>query len=334
MRRRAGMSTMAIGLALASTLVALSALGRGVAAQQAGEAWTPPRLADGQPDIEGMWNNTDAVFTPLELPEELLGRELTPAELQERAEARGSGRIEGSEWKGHENSRGVGGYGTYWFDWYFDKPVAVGAPALIVEPANGRIPKRLEHAQKLIDMNATKLHDVAENMEAADRCISRGVAGIMMPTEYNNGTLILQPPGYVVIHSEMIHNARIIPVDDTPHLDDRVKQWEGDPRGRWEGNTLVIESTNFRAVKNIRGPAPGTRSRQTEKQKLVERLTAVGPDAIHYSITIDDPETYTEPWTAAFPYRRDPEYLQFEYACHEGNYSVPNALGGARLEAR
>jgi len=168
-------------------------------------------------------------------------------------------------------------------------------------------------------------------MESGDRCLSRGVLGMMMPTEYNNGTLILQSPGYVVIHSEMIHNARVIPID-APHADAKVRQWEGDPRGHWEGNTLVVESTNFKAVKNIRGPSAGIRSRQSEAQRIVERFTLVGPDLLRYSITLEDQDTYAAPWTAAFPFNRDDDYLQFEYACHEGNYSVPNALGGARLE--
>jgi hypothetical protein len=171
-------------------------------------------------------------------------------------------------------------------------------------------------------------------MESGDRCISRGVLGMMMPTEYNNGTLILQPAGYVVIHSEMIHNVRIVPIDGTPHMSMKIRQWEGDPRGRWEGNTLVIESINFKLVENMRGATAGTRSRQTEGQKIVERLTVEGPDALSYSITVEDSETYTAPWTAAFPFKRDSEYMQYEYACHEGNYSVPNALGGARLEER
>ena len=168
-------------------------------------------------------------------------------------------------------------------------------------------------------------------MESGDRCISRGVLGMMMPTEYNNGTLILQSPGYVVIHSEMIHNARIIPID-APHADKKVRQWEGDPRGRWEGNTLIVESTNFRTVKNMRGPTAGTRSRQSETQRTVERFTLIGPDTLRYSVTMKDEETYNAPWTAAFPFNRDDSYVQFEYACHEGNYSVPNALGGARME--
>lgn len=300
--------------------------------QGASETWSPAVLSDGQPDIQGMWNNANAMFTPLELPEELLGREdLSEEELQERAELRAQTRIARSEWQGHENNAGgVGGYGTYWFDWYWATPVATGAPALIVQPSNGRVPQRIGAAAERIAMNLAQLHDAAENMESGDRCISRGVMGMMMPTEYNNGTLILQPPGYVVLHSEMIHNVRIIPVGDTPHADRRIRQWEGDPRGRWEGNTLVVESTNFKAVKNMRGPTAGTRSRQTEKQRIVERITVDGPDSLRYSITVDDPDTYAEQWTAAFPFNRDDDYLQFEYACHEGNYSVPNALGGAR----
>ena len=303
------------------------------AAQNAPDGWEPERLADGQPNIEGMWNNTRAVFTPLELPEDLAGRDdISTEELQARAEARGSGRISSSEWRGHENSGGVGGYGFYWFDWFFDKPTDIGQPSIIVEPASGRIPGRTADARERIALNMAQLHDSYANMETGDRCISRGVLGMMMPTEYNNGTLILQPPGLAVFHSEMIHNARIIPIDGGPHVDDGIRQWEGDPRGRWEGNTLVIESTNFRAVRNMRGPTAGTRSRQSEAQRIVERLTVVGPDALRYSVTMEDPETYTGPWTAAFPYDRDDEYVQFEYACHEGNYSVPNALGGARRE--
>ena len=303
--------------------------------RDATSAWTPSRLDDGQPDIQGMWNNTRAMFTPLELPEELSGQDLTTEELQARARARGEGRISRSEWQGHENnSGGVGGYGLYWFDWYFDAPTDIGQPSIIVEPATGRIPERTADARESVAMNLAQLHDSYANMESGDRCISRGVLGMMMPTEYNNGTLILQPPGYVVIHSEMIHNVRIIPITDSPHVDDEIRQWEGDPRGHWDGNTLVIESTNFKAVQNMRGPTAGTRSRQSEGQQVVERLTVAGPKALHYTIRMDDPETYAVPWTAAFPYDRDDDYVQFEYACHEGNYSVPNALGGARLEER
>ena len=303
-------------------------------AQNTPAEWQPPRLADGQPDIQGMWNNTRAIFTPLELPEDLAGRDdVTRDELRERAAARGNGRIEGSEWRGHENNQGgVGGYGYYWFDWYFDDPQDIGQPSIIVDPPTGRVPERTADATERIALNMAQLHDSYANMESGDRCISRGVLGMMMPTEYNNGTLILQPPGYVVFHSEMIHNARIIPLDDAPHVDEGIRQWEGDPRGRWEGNTLVIESTNFRAVGNMRGPTAATRSRQSEAQRIVERLTVVGPNALRYSVTMDDPETYTGQWTASFPYDRDDGYLQFEYACHEGNYSVPNALAGARKE--
>jgi hypothetical protein len=318
--------------ALAGGLMVASAFPAAAQNTPGATPYTPELLADGQPDITGMWNNSRAIFTPLELPEELAGKELSSDELQERAQARGEGRIAGSEWKGHEeNAGGVGGYGTYWFDWYWETPDDIGQASIIVDPPNGRIPASTANARESVAMAMAELHDEAGNMESGDRCISRGVLGMMMPTEYNNGTLILQSPGYVTIHSEMIHNVRIIPID-APHADTKVKQWEGDPRGRWEGNTLVVESRNFKAVKNMRGPTAGTRSRQSEKQHMVERFAVVGPDEIRYSVTMDDEDTYTAPWTAAFPFNRDDEYLQFEYACHEGNYSVPNALGGARQE--
>ena len=180
-------------------------------------------------------------------------------------------------------------------------------------------------------MSTAEQFDSADRMDADDRCITRGVLGMMLPTHVNNGKLILQTPGYVVIHSEMIHNARIIPID-TPHADKKIRLWDGDPRGRWEGNTLVVESTNFRAVKHIRGTSPLDSSRQSEAQRTIERFTLVGPDMLRYSVTMDDADTYTASWTVAFPFDRDNDYLQFEFACHEGNYAVPNALGGARAE--
>ena len=296
----------------------------------AAQDWEPARLADGQPDIQGMWNNADANHTPLELPDELSGRDsFTPEELRELAKARYDATIKANETL-REGDPGF--YALYWFDWYWQSPEGGEWPALLTAPKSGKLPALTEQASDRAAYIREHLHDTYANMEGGDRCISRGVLGMMMPTAYNNGTLILQAPGYVVMHSEMIHNARIVPIDAGPHVDQDIGLWEGDPKGRWEGNTLVIESTNFKAVDNMR--APKGRTHQSPRRRIVERFTPVGPDTLRYSVTMDDPEVWTAPWTVTFPWRRDAEYQQYEYACHEGNYAVPNSLSGARAEER
>ena len=292
-------------------------------------AWEPARLADGQPDIQGVWNNIDALSTPLELPDGFSGPDFSPDDLRAIAAARAA---EAERRAALPRPKSVGAYGAHWFDSFWNDAEKSPAPALIVEPPSGRIPDWTPEAHDVLRHNREHLHDSWEFMESADRCITRGVIGIMMPGVYNNGALILQTPGHVVILSEMIHRARVIPIDGRAHLDDRIRQWEGDPRGRWEGDTLVVESTNFRAVRSMRGATASVRSRQTERQRLVERFTVVGPDTLEYSLHVDDPETYAAPWTAAFPLKRDDGYDIYEYACHEGNYSVPNALSGARFK--
>ena len=317
-------------MAIGAVVFAIGTLPSAYAQTAAGSTrpWTPARLADGQPDIQGMWNNEEANFTPLELPKELAGRTtFTPEELQGRAEALAKSRIAAGDSTGPDD---VGFYALYWFDWYWRKPLAGDWPALVVDPPDGRMPSLTPEARKTAAYMRDHLHDAAETMEAGDRCVSRGVLGMMMPTAYNNGKLIVQTPGHVVIYSEMIHNARIIPLDGRAHLNANVDQWEGDPRGHWDGNTLVIESTNFKAVNNLR--APNGRARQSPKRRMVERLTIVDANTLNYSVTVDDPETYTAPWTIAFPYRRDDNYRQFDYECHEANYSVPNSLKGARTQ--
>ena len=294
--------------------------------------WTPNILADGQPDITGMWNNVGATATPLQLPEQFQGREPTAEELTAFIQGRDQAR-KAATWTGFENSRGVGAYENYWFDWFWED-IVVDAPALIVEPQNGRRPEMTERGKARAAYNAEHEHDSAATVESGDRCLSRGVFGMMMPTAYNNGKLILQSPGYVMIHSEMIHNARIIPIDAGPHVNDKIKLWEGDPRGHWEGNTLIIESTNFKYVPNMRAPGtPGPRNApQHEGRTMVETFTFVDQDTLRYSLTVDDPETYTAPWTVAFPYKRDNRYTQYEYACHEGNYAMESRLSGARVQ--
>jgi len=292
--------------------------------------WTPTRLADGQPNIQGMWNNEEANFTPLELPAELSGRtSFTKEELQKLAESRRKASLD----QGDQRGKGDPGfYSLYWFDWYWRNAAAGDWPALLVEPKTGKMPALTPEAQKVNAYIRDHLHDTYSNMESGDRCISRGVFGMMLPTAYNNAKLILQAPGYVVIHSEMIHNARIIPLDGRPHLGQAIRNWEGDPRGRWEGNTLVVESTNFRPVDNMR--AAGGRARQTERRRLVERFTITDANTLKYSVSMDDPTTYTAPWTVSYPYTRDDKYQQFEYACHEGNHAVPNSLSGERALER
>ena len=296
--------------------------------------WTPNILSDGQPDITGMWNNVGATATPLELSDQFQGRVPSQEEITEFIHARDSAR-KAAVWTGFENSRGVGAYENYWFDWFW-KDTVVDAPALIVDPPNGRRPALTEEAKLARAYNVAHEHDSAATVESGDRCLSRGVFGMMMPTAYNNGKLIVQSPGYVMIHSEMIHNARIIPIDAGPHLDERITQWEGDPRGRWEGNTLIIESTNFKYVPNMRAPGtggPGNAPQHTGR-KMVETFTFVDENTLRYTLTVDDPATYTAPWTVAFPYKLDNEYRQYEYACHEGNYAMDSRLSGARVQER
>jgi hypothetical protein len=172
-------------------------------------------------------------------------------------------------------------------------------------------------------------------MSLWDRCITRGVPGSMFPAGYNNAYQIVQTPGYVVIFHEMIHDARIIPIEPGPPLAAGVRLWMGDSRGRWEGDTLVIVTTNFNDRGWITTSAASGRIKgipHTEQLRLVERLTRTSEDSISYSVTIEDPPIYTRPWTVSFPLTRDPEYRIFEYACHEGNYAIENILRGARAQ--
>jgi hypothetical protein len=170
-------------------------------------------------------------------------------------------------------------------------------------------------------------------MSVWDRCITRGAPAGMFPAGYNNAYQIVQSKGYVVIHYEMIHEARIIPIDGRPHLPANVRSWNGDPRGRWEGNTLVVDTTNYNSKGWIATAAAGGRIKgvpQTESLHVVERFTRIDANTIDYEATIDDPKMFTRPWTVSVPLHRDPTYRIYEYACHEGNYAVGNILRGAR----
>ena len=212
--------------------------------------------------------------------------------------------------------------------------------SLVVDPPDGRIPALTPEAQQLAKerADARKGHnnDTWEDQSFYDRCISRGVMGSILPVIYNNGNEILQAPGMVIIRYEMIHETRIIPVskgplDGKPHVDAGVRSYMGDPRGHWEGNTLVVETTNL--IGNTNGIGlNGGGTPHSAALKLTERFTRVSKDVIDYEATIDDPKTWVKPWKVAFPLRRDPGFKVYEYACHEGNIGLLDILSGARAD--
>ncbi len=325
------MIRLILRLMVAAAVIAAIGAASPAAAQNDNGAWDPARLDDGQPNLNGTWNNVGSAHIPLELPDEFAGRDVTAEDIaalvQERSDQRKS-----VTWEGHENSRGVGAYANYWFDWFWKEPAGVDAPALLIEPASGKRPALTQKAQASVEWHQVHLHDSYSTMETGDRCLSRGTYGIMMPTAYNNGKMFFHTPDHLVILSEMIHNARVIPIDAGPPANSQVRLWNGDPRAHWDDNTLVVESRNFKAVENQRGP--GSRAPQTEARHVVERFTLLDDDTLRYELRVDDPETYAAPWTVAFNYKRDNDYLQFEYACHEGNYAVPNSLSGQRAQER
>ena len=286
-----------------------------------------PRTADGQLDLQGIWTN--GTLTPLERPPELRNKEFfTPQEAAEY-ERQARERTHGDRRDNDAEADLTVGYNDFWWD-RGTKIVSTRRTSIIVDPPDGRVPALTPQAQNkaAARAEARRLHpaDGPEDRSLADRCIVRGNAGPpMLPAGYNNNYQIVQAPGYVVILMEMMHDVRIIPIEPRPHLPGNVRQLLGDSRGHWDGNTLVVETTNFSDKTNFRGSG--------EKLRVVERFRRVDKDTLLYEFTIDDPESFTKPWSGQIPMIKTAGPV-FEYACHETNYSMVNMLSVARAEEK
>ena len=302
------------------------------------KAWTPPRAAGGQPDIEGIWSN--ATLTPLERARELGGKKFfTEAEAavveKQMAQARNA------DSRNADREADVArAYNDAWWDWG-SKIAKTRQTSLIVDPPDGRVPPYTPEALQRIAANEQAIKERCEhtvcppgNFGAAipadgpedrplmERCILWNTSGPpMLPTAYNNNYRIVQAPGYVTINIEMIHDYRIIPLDGRPHLPPNMRQWLGDSRGHWEGNTLVVDTTNFTDKTAFRN--------STENLHVVERFTRVDADTLIYEFTVDDPSTFTRSWSGSVPMSKTQGPI-YEYACHEGNLGMTGILSGAR----
>jgi hypothetical protein len=305
--------------------IALLLLGSAIASGQTERTWTPPRTSSGQPDLQGVWTNS--TLTPLERPRDLAGKpfftEQEAADYAKRVlEQVNTDRRDGG------NQADLGrSYNEFWRD-RGTSVIGTRRTSLIVEPPDGRIPPLTPEAQKRMEAARAEAArhpaDGPEDRSLVERCIMWPTAGPpMLPGPYNNEYEIVQTPDYVAILIEMIHDVRIIPLDGRPHLDAGVRQWMGDSRGHWEGDTLVVDTTNFNGRASFRGA--------TANLHLVERFTRADPETILYEFTVDDPATFTQPWKAEIPMRKSKDQV-FEYACHEGNYALADILAGVRAE--
>jgi len=289
--------------------------------------YAPPRTPDGQPDLQGFWTNS--TYTPLERPKDVAKEFYTPAEAAE-AEKKAAAR------EGELTTPGTVADVHYDFTQFgLDRSQATLArnlrTSLILNPENGRLPPLSAEGQKRAAERAEIAKrvgrwDSAESNQLDDRCLIMAGAGPpMLNAAYNANYQIVQAPGQVMILTEMIHDVRIIPLDGRPQPHRNLRQWMGVSRGRWEGNTLVVETTNF----NGKNPLEGS----SENMRVTERFTRVADDTIQYTFTVEDPATWTRAWTAEMPMRATKGPL-FEHACHEGNYGLYNTLVGARLEEK
>jgi hypothetical protein len=313
----AGVLAAAIGLAW---LGAVPLAGQGA-------HWTPPKTSWGEPDLQGTYTNTYENGTSFERPDEFAGRRLEDVKGDELAAMRRA--IQKRTIANFEGP--IHAPDNWWQDNLF---LEKGSQAwFVVDPPDGKIPPLTpEAAARQAARTAARRNsgrgpaDSYEDRSLYDRCISRGLPGSMLPAIYGNQYQIVQSPGYVAILYEMIHEARVIPVSGGPHLGGQIKAHMGDARGRWEGDTLVVETTNFRDESAYRGANSGT-------LRLIERFTRTAPDKVRWAVTVDDPQTWTRSWTFAMPLTRDSTPLP-TYECHEGNYGLRNILSAARADER
>ena len=289
-----------------------------------------PRTAWGQPDLQGVWDFRS--ITPMERPEDLADREFLTEEeaanLDQEAVARDV-RLWEQPRRRTEAGGSVGAYNNFWMD-RGTRTIGTRRTSLIVDPPDGRIPPLTPEGQQRADARQEyrREHpaDSWVDFSAGVRCILGFNAGPpMTPSAYNNNMQLFQTPDHVVLVTEMVHTARVVPLDGRSPLSPDIRQWSGDSRGYWEGETLVIETRNFAEKRRWRGT--------TEGMHLVERLTRVDADTLVYEFTVTDPETWTSSWTASVPMVLNPEQM-YEFACHEGNYAMTNILAGARAEEK
>ena len=296
--------------------------------------WTTPRTADGQPDLQGLWGNK--TITPTERPDSAEGRAfLIDEEMATAHRQQVVSRHAQDAAPAQRTSAGgqLGFYGSYWLD-SGDTVLSTGQTSLIVDPPDGRAPIR---AWALAARAYSLAHEDEhyQYLSTLDRCLSRGVPGSMLPAGYNNTHLIVQTPDHVVLQHEMIHDLRIIPLSDHAHIDDRIGLWMGDARAHWDGEVLVVETQNFHNRGWIATSGAGGRLKgipTSTRLHVVERYERVSETTIMWTVTVDDPNVYTRPWTISIPLTAEPDYVIYEYACHEGNYAIPTILAGARME--
>jgi hypothetical protein len=292
--------------------------------------WKPGRTPWGDPDLTGVYSNSDEAGIPFERPAEFEGRRLediTDAELNRLRESRRNATLDravsaSDDPEGHPQ-----------LFWWETLNASNSRAWLVADPLDGKIPPETPEARQRaaarVDARRRLGHgpaDGPEDRSLYDRCISRGLPGSMMPAIYGSSYQIVQGPGTVAIIYEMIHETRVIPIDGPGHVGKAIRNYMGDARGHWEGNTLVVETTNFKDQSAYRGASGGT-------LRLIERFKPLGPRAVEWSVTSDDAATWTRPWTFAMNLtKKDASQRPFEYACHEGNYGLRNILSGARAD--
>jgi len=316
-------------------------LAASAAAVLAAQTYTAPKTPWGDPDLQGIWPSTAMVGVPFERPAQYGNRlYLTEDEFKRRQkEAEHQTELDNESFSIDNVKQDVVAMGDvggptspppFWLE-------PSRQSSLIVDPPDGHLPPMTPEGQRRVATTKNTYlqytgFNAASELGPYDRCISRGVLGSMFPVIYNNGNQFIQIPGSVVLRNEMIHETRVIPLDDRPPLSPRLRSYMGDSRGRFAGNTLVVRTSNFNGATGA--TANGNLMIMSDALELTEKFTRTGRDTMQYEVTVNDPKTWTKPWSASFPLRRDPEYRIFEYACHEGNHAMSNILSGSRADEK
>lgn len=333
MRHRLLASVPALAAAAAWFLLAAEpAAGQ---AKSAPKAWVHPKTPWGDPDLQGTWTSDDCIGTPMNRPAQYGDRlYFTEEELAQRQQQIERQRQNDLAETVSANQRAGTGPPGHWAE-RARRPCP--QTSLVIDPPNGRMPEMLPEArQRPVPEGAGNNNPKADSYTDFShyiRCITRGVPGSIFPVIYGNGQQIVQAPGYVLILQEMVHEARVIPLDGRPHASPNIRSYMGDPRGHWEGNTLVVETTNFLGNRTGAG-LNGGGTPTSDALKLTERFTRISDNEMRYEITIDDPKTWVRPFKVGFPLTQEPGYQNFEYACHEGNYAMFDSLSAARAREK